>query len=213
MALINSHFVFTQDEANLIAKKLEEGFTHHDWGCDELMSLRSRIREFYRNEQKGFCAYCMQLISLAAAANAQVEHILPKSKYADFIFEPINLCVICADCNLHKRNGVVENNNEEVETVTGAVAKYPRASTRFLLVHPSIDVYDEHIVKKGHLYINRTKKGHFTIGLCNLNRYTEKFGYVPAVMDELELMQLLAAYAEGDRQEKGEVFRKLSQLL
>lgn len=213
MPLINSYFIYTQAESDLIAKKISEGFSHRDWGCEDLMPLRSRIREFYRAEQRGFCAYCMQMLSLSAAANAQVEHVLPKSRHEAFIFDPRNLCVICADCNLQKRNNDVASGGEEQDTVGGQVIIYPKSSERFLLVHPSIDIYEDHIVKRGHLYINKTKKGHFTIGLCNLNRYTEQFGYAPAVMDELELMQLLTAYANGTRQEQGDVFRKLTQLL
>jgi uncharacterized protein (TIGR02646 family) len=211
MPLIKNHFVYRADELLLIETKKKEGFTHQDWSLEYFMPLRSRIRDFYRKEQKGNCAYCMQPISIQAAANAQVEHILPKSKHETFIFEVKNLCVICADCNQAKgaKNAL---NGEEIDTVQSKPRQYPSSSNRFLIIHPAIDTYSEHIAIKGKLYIDLTSKGHFTIGACNLNRFTHKFGIEQSMLDDYGIFQLLERYSTGGAQEKQCVFEKIREL-
>lgn len=211
MPLIRNHFVYENDELALIRAKKLEGFTHHDWSHETLMSLRSRIRDFYRREQNGHCAYCMQTISLQAAANAQVEHILPKSKHEAFIFEVKNLCVICADCNQAKgaKNALI---GEEIDTVQNLPRRYPTSSARFLIIHPAIDVYREHIAINGKIYIDLTPKGHFTIGTCNLNRFTQKFGIEQSMLDDYGIFQLLESYSSGGAQEKRNAFERIREL-
>ena len=211
MPLIKNHFTYKSDELALIKTKKLEGFTHRDWSHEAFMSLRSRIRDFYRREQNGNCAYCMQPISLQAAANAQVEHILPKSKHEEFIFEVKNLCVICADCNQAK-GAKSALNGEEIDTIQIPPRRYPSSSNRFLIIHPAIDVYHEHIAINGKLYIDLTSKGHFTIGACNLNRFTQKFGIEQSMLDDFGIFQLLESYSSGGEQEKRMAFERIREL-
>ncbi|SDZ70593.1 TIGR02646 family protein [Variovorax sp. YR266] len=163
----------------LIASKLaDQSFTHEDWARDELEALRHHIRAHYRRAQVGICAYCRQSVSLQSAMNCHVEHIAPKSKYRHFIFEPKNLCVICADCNAIKREQEVLRN--EPDTVVGGEGRkrYPRSSNAFKIVHPHYDEYERHIkVVNGAYYLDLSSKGHFTIGACKLNRRLREFGW------------------------------------
>lgn len=211
MPLIRNYFIYRPEELQLIKTKRQEGFTHQDWSQDYFMPLRSRIRDFYRREQNGSCAYCMQPISIHAAANAQVEHILPKSKHEAFIFEVKNLCVICADCNQAKgsKNALI---GEELDTIQAPPRRYPSSSSRFLIIHPAIDIYSEHIAINGKLYIDLTPKGHFTIGACNLNRFTQKFGIEQSILDDFGIFQLLESYSNGGEQEKRIAFEKIREL-
>ena len=152
-------------------------FRHTDWSADDLEPVRKHIREHYRKQQTGVCSYCRGAVSVQSALNCHVEHIAPKSIYLGFIFHPQNLCVICADCNEIKRSQ--ETLNEVPDTVVNGAsrAQYPRSSGAFKIVHPHFDDWDHHIEQFGTLYVDKTDKGPFTIGVCKLNRRLRKFGW------------------------------------
>lgn len=152
-------------------------FNHKKWSLDDLEGFRKLVRDHYRNEQRGSCAYCKGALSLQSAANCHVEHIAPKSKYLDFMFEPKNLCVVCADCNEIKREQEVHN--EEPDPVNNGARRrrYPRAASAFKIVHPHYDNFYDHIEIFGRYYGDKTDKGHFTIGACKLNRRLRRFGW------------------------------------
>lgn len=157
--------------------KAEAGFDHSRWGADTLEEFRRFVRNHYRVEQLGKCAYCKGGLSLQSAANCHVEHIAPKSKYIDYIFEPKNLCVVCADCNEIKREQEVHDEVPDTVNQGARRRRYPRASSAFKIVHPHFDVYEEHIEVFGSYYVDKSDKGHFTIGACKLNRRLRNFGW------------------------------------
>lgn len=212
MPLITEGYAFSPEEIGTIQEVVRGGFTYLDWGCERLETIRSSIRRFYRDAQRGRCPYCMKTISLQAAGNAHVEHILPKSLFAKFIFEPRNLCVICADCNAAKNSGNVINDDEQ-DTCNGAAKTYPRSTRRFKIVHPHIDEYAEHIVRAGIFYIDKTPKGHFTIGICKLNMATHRFGHDEGVLDDFEYFQLMQKFQTGTAREQREVFERIRMLI
>ncbi|WP_228388441.1 HNH endonuclease [Chryseobacterium sp. CBo1] len=117
--------MYSEDfEKRIMDKFSKSEINHTNWQDDDISDIRSSIREYYRIEQKGKCAYCKQSISLISASNCQVEHIVPKSKYLSFISEPKNLCVICADCNEIKKSQEVLNEVPEV-TNKKNIKRYP----------------------------------------------------------------------------------------
>lgn len=193
---ISSPISFDQTFLDLINAKLSSAtFTHQSWGEDDLQSLRSIIRSFYRTKQRGKCAYCRKQLSLQSASNCHVEHIVPKSLYLQFIFNPKNLCVVCADCNQIKRQQ--ETLHEIPNTLNNPAGRiqYPRSSSAFKIIHPHFDNYEEHIIVLDDMfYINRTPKGHFTIGACNLNRFVEMFGWEQNFTDDVRLSQIMNEY-------------------
>lgn len=197
MSDIKSPVTFTTDLLHTIASTTESAtFTYKDWGSPELEALRSYVRDHYRTAQKGFCAYCKGVVSTQSASNCHVEHIAPKSRYQNFMFEPKNLCVVCADCNEIKREQEVAN--EEPDPVQEGKGKklYPRSSSAFKIVHPHFDVWDQHIVKFRAFFVDKTDKGHFTIGACRLNRYLRKFGW-ESEYDDAEISADARAYLEN----------------
>lgn len=210
MPLINNQIEFTEEESQLIDNlKAIEDYDHTKWNADSLIDLRSKIRRFYRLEQQGICAFCKNEISLVAANNANVEHIAPKSKHLDFMFEPKNLCVICVDCNIIKRAQEVVDAIETVNAPEGR-ARYPRASRAFNIVHPHIDEYDDHIKKLGRIYIDKTMKGHFTIGCCKLNRFYHQFDIEDEFIDDVQLNELMARFQDSDSAiEKGQILAQI----
>ena len=175
---IENQISFTTEVKKVLREKLKDtNFKYTDWSDSSLEETRQLIRDFYRNEQNGKCAYCKAGVSLQSANNAHVEHILPKSKHLKFIFEPKNLCVICADCNEIKREKEALGSPDKV-LKKNEISLYPRSSKAFIIVHPHFDNYHEHIrILVGGEYVDRTPKGHVTIGMCKLNRFFHKFGW------------------------------------
>jgi len=188
MADIKTPITYPKPVATFLNDKLNDAnFTHENWGDDDLKDYRRLVRNHYRNEQIGSCAFCKGPVSLRSASNCHIEHIVPKSKRKEFIFEPKNLCVICADCNEIKRSQEIEATIPDTLTNGSKAKLYPRSSKAFLIVHPHFDDWDDHIIRFGKLYVDLSDKGVFTIGACVLNRELRKFGWQAVVTDEAAL--------------------------
>lgn len=186
MPKINNPIEFSAESLILIGQKMSSpNFKHTDWGDDDLQDLRAEIRAHYRNEQRLECVYCREPIGVRAAHAAPIEHIVPKSQYISFIFEPKNLCVVCPDCNEYKgKNEVLF----EPVIDTGRI-RYPTASASFRIVHPHIDDYEMHIIKANRIYVDITPKGHYTIGICKLNRFFHHFGACDEFVNDAKIAE------------------------
>lgn len=197
-----------------IRKASENGFSHTSWSDADLEPLRSEVRGFYRKEQKGKCAFCKQNVSLVSALNCHVEHIVPKSLHLDFIFISKNLCVICADCNQVKRDQ--ETLREIPDTITNANNRkqYPRSANSFKIVHPHFDIYDDHIIISNGYYLDRSTKGHFTIGACKLNRKLHEFGWEVTAISDSDISEVMNNFLdEKDTMQRMTHLDKLKKLL
>ena len=184
------------------SKLADQKFTPEGWSSDDLQPLRSFIRRHYRTEQRGKCAYCRRTLGKQAAANCHVEHLLAKSRYRSFIFEPRNLCVVCAECNTVKCKK--EASSAPIDALEKATAKrYPRSSGAFKIVHPHFDEYAEHIdILKNKFYVPKTPKGYFTVSACDLNAHLREFGWRPEFVDEVEARAVARQFLEAKTPEE-----------
>jgi 5-methylcytosine-specific restriction endonuclease McrA len=191
MSDITKSINFDKRSLKIINNKLSKNnFNHKNWEDDDLKPLKIIIRKYYRTIQKGKCAYCKKSISSTSPFNCQVEHIVPKSLHLNFIFTPKNLCVICGDCNQIK-------GNQETLVDSKIRKKYPASTNAFKIVHPHFDNYYEHIeIFNNKYYCNKTPKGHFTIGICNLNRELQKFGWEIDLVKNLPFNKLVQQYLD-----------------
>lgn len=215
MPLIDEEFSFNREQQDLINQKLaDDDFVHSHWGSDDLQDIRSSLRRFYRRKQLGKCAFCLNEVSFISAANAQVEHIAPKSLHRQFIFEPKNLCVICSDCNTIKRDQEVLNEVPETVNNPDGRVRYPTVSSAFKIVHPHFDDYQLHIIKRGKVYVDRTPKGQFTISACKLNRFFHQFGFEEDFVDDDVLIDLMTNFIQsGTTHERKVVLDALKDLM
>jgi uncharacterized protein (TIGR02646 family) len=200
-------YTYTPEEQQTIEQRKQvTGFSHQNWSDVELMGVRSSLREHYRIQQTGVCCYCRNMVSLQSALNSHVEHIAPKSLYPDFMFNTKNMCVICSDCNEIKRQQEVLSEVPDTINDGSGRRRYPWASNSFKIIHPHIDEYDDHIIQVGKLYVDRTPKGHFTIGACKLNRYVQKFGWETELVNEAEVSTMMNEFLNSpnavDRRKK-----------
>jgi len=138
----------------------------------QLQEAKKYIKNHYIKQQDYTCCYCKQRNEVSHNAVWDTEHIIPKSKYPNFLFEPKNLCISCKDCNLAKSNKNVLNNIN--------ITLFPSKSENYIIVHPHLDEYDNHIkvLESSQFYIPMDCKGRKTIEICGLLRFLYKFsGY------------------------------------
>lgn len=159
-------YTLTADDVNAIHLASPGVNDKDDWAKPELDGMKERLREYLREQQNGRCAYC-RLKLHENVATSEIEHIVPKSKKPQWMYEPFNLCLSCKLCNSIKgyRKKILENRADSASTL-------PRSSSDYKWIHPYLDIYSEHIeLVDGVLYRGKTKKGKYTIWLCGLDRY------------------------------------------
>lgn len=185
------------DSTDKINKKMSrEGFNGASWSDDDIASVRKEIKEFYIQEQNYTCVYCKQVFKSKYGRVWDVEHIISRESVCEFMFEPLNLCVACPECNQRKGNGKVTNST--------AKKNLPVGSEQYSIVHPHFDNYQDHIeaIKPGEFYFSKTKKGECTIALCGLNRFYEYGGYTPAVAANDMIFHYASLLSSTDNEDK-----------
>ncbi|HDT6551090.1 TPA: HNH endonuclease [Serratia marcescens] len=134
-----------------------------------IVDIKKFIKDYYIQAQDYTCPYCKQRIEVNHNSSWDAEHIIPKSTHPKFMFEPLNLCVSCKDCNNEKRDKpVLVNINRRT---------LPTNSEDYTFVHPHLDDYSQHIrvIEVAGYYLPLSDKGRFTIEKCGLLRFTYKY--------------------------------------
>ncbi|WP_404691996.1 HNH endonuclease [Raoultella ornithinolytica] len=133
--------------------------------------IRKQIRKHYLKEQKNHCAYCRMYSHTSHGLSWDIDHILPKDKFPQFLFQPLNLILSCRECNIAKANDIYLSENDKVSKY-----KYPHNADDYEIIHPHFDSYEDNIllekVGKYYAYHPKTPKGQMTINACNLTRYS-----------------------------------------
>ncbi|ACH64104.1 conserved hypothetical protein [Aliivibrio fischeri MJ11] len=193
--MLNS-VVFSDAESEQIQNKLLcNGFSSENWSDKDLDNIKKTIKNHYLKEQKNTCPYCKQKIKSNNGRHWDIEHIIPRSMTLSFMFEPLNLCMSCVDCNLAKSDKKVTNSK--------AKRNYPIKSNSFSIVHPHLDNYHENIIviKEGFYYVALKKKGEKTIEFCKLNRFYEFSEFGSSVQDDDRIF-LLSEQLKVEKNEK-----------
>lgn len=164
--------VYQYSEAETAIINGYDKINHNFWFIKklELSPLRKNLRNHYLPLQKFRCCYCKMLKQESHGSTWDVEHIVPKVLYPHFMFEHLNLCISCKECNGFK----LETN---VFKLKKAYKRYPTSSNSYKIIHPHLDKYSEHmdikIYPNGHLvHYAKTEKGKETYICCNLFRFT-----------------------------------------
>lgn len=161
--IIDAPYNITPADDVLINQASPNGEQLDDWEKSCLDDFKQRVRDYYRKKQNRRCAYCRTIVR-TGQSSPEVEHIVPKSDRPMWMYEPFNLCMSCKACNTKK-------STKNVLTYKN-IATFPYDSQSYLLVHPHIDRYSQHInLIDDILYEGLTDKGRETIRICGLNRY------------------------------------------
>lgn len=143
-------------------------------------ALRDELMDF----QNRRCAYCQGPIETEANGYRELEHVLPKSSdgdqgraystafedrgttagYKRFKFEPLNLVLICKQCNTSKGTFDPFKPRDTIYPI-----QYP-SDEDFEWFHPHYHRYDEHIFRTPEwTFIHKSTQGDFTIRACKLD--------------------------------------------
>lgn len=201
--VIDNCYSYTQAELTLVdTKKASVNFNGQSWSDDDLSEVKSNIKQFYILEQIYTCPYCNQEIRSRNGRLWDIEHIIARDSEINFMFEPLNLCVTCPDCNLRKGKKKVTNSQARV--------RLPSNSESYLIIHPHFDTYEEHIevIKAGAFYIAKTPKGEKTIEICGLNRFYEFVGYDETVSTDNRILQLATSLSTCSTDEERRYIRR-----
>jgi uncharacterized protein (TIGR02646 family) len=159
----------TIDKYNALSNNEKTGEYWNNTSDTNLKEAKKHIKDHYIKYQDFTCCYCQQRVEIKHNAVWDIEHIIPKDQYPQFLFEPENLCVSCKDCNMEKSNKrVLKNVNRKT---------FPKKDTDYIIVHPHFDEYKKHIrvLKSSLFFIPKDTKGRKTIETCGLLRFLYKF--------------------------------------
>ncbi|PEW14339.1 hypothetical protein CN435_22075 [Priestia megaterium] len=162
--MTNIPYVFTSQEIKFI----KENFNFVDfnlWNSHVFNDLKREIREYLidLNEQK--CFYCKTKLHEGTSL-IPIEHIIDKSSYPTYTFEPFNLTISCPACNTCKSTKKVVNRFIHPRNLF-----YPRDTDDISIVHAYFDNYDQNIrIENGIFFVGLTDKGRKTIEICKLYR-------------------------------------------
>lgn len=161
--IIDKPYSLLPDDKQAIAKVIGKGnLSANSWSDKELGTFKENIRDYLREKQNGYCAFCRMKIH-EDNATAELEHMVNKGRRLDWMFLPQNLVFSCRLCNTSK------STNQSLKDMT--VTDYPIDGDDFLFVNPYFDRYSEHIeIKNDILYHGITPKGIYTVDKCHLNR-------------------------------------------
>ncbi len=168
-------FNFSPDEENLTLSY--DGKDYHVWGSKNgaMLGIRKKVRAHLFEKQKYKCAYCQMEKKETHGLVWDIDHILPKSVYPQFIFEPENLALSCKDCNIAK------GEQEVLFTPKKKLKHLPDKKEHYKIIHPNLDNYSDHIeiniINGKKLYrVKNETKGKQTYIMCNLFRFDCRYG-------------------------------------
>lgn len=164
-------YSFSVEELKIISELQRNGIPSEKiWSDESLTNIKSNLKDHYIKEQNKICAYCRVELHTNHHGVWDAEHIIDKDSSPQWMFEPLNLCVSCKDCNQAKGIKPV--------TKSESYKNFPNRKDNYKVVHAHFDKYEDHIkvAVPGVTYRYITPKGRYTIEICGLLRYHEIAG-------------------------------------
>ncbi len=182
---------FSEEELLLIKKAKEEG--GDIWNNEQLSFLKSKIKKFYRDLRES-CCYCRRDLQDEFNMVIDIEHVLPKSKYAEYMFELGNLNISCKRCNMR-----IKGEKDDFIFDKTTIKNDYSLSSQYLFIHPNFDSYTDNMKvirfvyddKKLTKYLPNTIKGKYTYDYFQLyklevNSLNIAQGITPSSEDTLD---------------------------
>jgi hypothetical protein len=157
---ISSPYVPSPEELKVIKANFKDD---KDWTNEKFDGFKSNLITDLRIKQDNKCCYCKSVLGYDIK-NVDIEHIIPKSKYSQFTFNPKNLALSCPGCNTSKSTKNVLHK---------PIKLYPRNGRNIMIVHAHFDNYKKCIqIHDEAIYeaLDDEGKGCDTIKICKLHR-------------------------------------------
>lgn len=180
--------------------------SHSDWSANKYNEFKQNLKQHYRSQQDNRCCYCKKELGFDLK-ETEIEHILAKSAYPQFMFEVQNLAISCPGCNVSKGSVNVLLGNTIPK-------KYPCNPKHYAIVHPHFDYYSDHIqIVDNVLFAPLTEKGIKTIQVCKLHRLSKVMAQSNQKQtkqtDANTLMDTLTAMDDAQRRDLKKFLRAL----
>lgn len=135
------------------------------WDDNTLNNVKKKIKDHYRGINGGKCCYCRKCFVGEFSMVIDIEHVLPKSIFPDFIFDSFNLNIACKRCNMS-----IKGQRTDFLVNEKTIHLNPQQSDQYKFIHPNLDNYEDnlqHLVvvigsKELIKYIPRKPKGTYT---------------------------------------------------
>lgn len=141
MADANPIFTYTDDDQLLIGQANAE---RKPWDADCIADLKRRIYHYHRDRQQEMCCYCQRDQHGEFKLVIDTEHILPKEKFRENMFDIWNLSTACKRCNMQikgqRTDFLVDPNFLNLGKEDG---------NSYLFLHPNFDGLDNHLTRHG----------------------------------------------------------------
>ena len=165
------NLTLTAEDLQLIADARLRG--GNIWDDSSLLLVKRKIKDHYMLKTDEQCCYCRKNFTGEFRFVIDIEHVLPKSKYPNLIFELVNLSVSCKRCNMYVKR-------EDITFLIDPVGVVNQLSDagQYLFSHPNLDDYFQHMNylaqiinnKKSVKYIPLTDKGNYTYTYFKLDQ-------------------------------------------
>lgn len=153
---------------------------HKDaWEDKSIIAAKSQIKELLKIKHKHQCCYCRRSFVGEFNMVIDIEHVLPKEKFPEWIFEIENLSLSCKRCNMNVKNDDIEFYKEQVGT-------YSRDSDAYKIIHPNYDDWNLHM--KYFCWIENDLRIIKYVPLANSSKAAFTYAYMR--LDELEIKTL-----------------------
>jgi uncharacterized protein (TIGR02646 family) len=135
------------------------------WNDVTLDPVKQKIKQFFRDNGGEQCCYCRREMRDEFNMVIDIEHVLPKSLFREFMFELLNLNISCKRCNMR-----IKKERVDFLVDQATIAAKANQSDQYLMVHPNLDNYyanidyivNIHNTLKTVKYLHKTAKGAFT---------------------------------------------------
>ncbi len=157
--------LYQKSEADEIEINLDLA-SHLKWSKG-FKTFKNNIRTHLKIRQGGRCAFCRLRVSTGTSWS-NLEHMVSKTDYPQFMHQSNNLVYCCTRCNMSKvKKNVLKNPTEDKTS-----QEFPNESNEFKIINPYYDNYEEHIDFLDNIIIvsNNSDKGTETIELYQLFR-------------------------------------------
>jgi uncharacterized protein (TIGR02646 family) len=134
------------------------------WKNPRVFNIKNKIKENLRASQDEQCCYCRRNTDGEFKMVLDIEHILPRSKFKNLMFSPLNLSVSCKRCNMN-----IKRDDISFVVDVNVIKTSPFLSKNYKFIHPNLDSYFNHLKyyaltinnNKIIKYNSQTKKGEF----------------------------------------------------
>lgn len=145
------------------------------WNNARVDQIKVRLKEFFRLSSDEQCCYCKKDFADEFNMVIDIEHILPKSRFHDYMFEVFNLNIACKRCNMR----IKKDKTDFIVNMDEIIAQRFDTS-HYKLIHPNFDNYFTHldviqILRNNkkfikYVVVNNSQKGEYTYSYFQLEK-------------------------------------------